>query len=72
MLFAFYFRLSSSAGYLYGLEKFWAFLKYSKREVPINWKIKNWLSKFIRLEDFRGTTNRVGWLCSTVVFLLFR
>jgi len=48
------------AGHLYGLEKFWAFLKYSRREVPINWKIKSWLSKFMRLEDFRGTVNRVS------------
>jgi len=48
------------AGHLYGLEKFWAFLKYSGREVPINWKIKSWLSKFMRLEDFRGTVNKVS------------
>jgi len=51
--------LMKHAGHLYGLEKFWAFLKYSRREVPINWQIKTWLSKFMRLEDFRGTANRV-------------
>jgi len=50
------------AGHLYGLEKFWAFLKYSRREVPINWQIKTWLSKFMRLEDFRGTANRVCFI----------
>ena len=43
-----------NAGHLYGLEKFWAFLKYSKRNVVINWKIQGWLNKFQRMEDFRG------------------
>jgi len=46
------------AGHLYGLEKFWAFLYYSKRDVPIDWRIRGWLNKFKRLEDFRGTAAR--------------
>ena len=41
------------AGQLYGLEKFWAFLKYSRRSVDINPKLKESLSKFKRLADFR-------------------
>jgi len=44
-------------GHLYGLEKFWAFLKYSKRNVVINWKIQGWLNKFQRMEDFRGAVS---------------
>ncbi|XP_009068387.1 PREDICTED: la-related protein 1, partial [Acanthisitta chloris] len=42
------------AGQLYGLEKFWAFLKYSKaKNLDINSKLQEYLSKFKRLEDFR-------------------
>ena len=40
-------------GQLYGLEKFWAFLKYSRREVELDPKLSQWLSKYRRLEDFR-------------------
>jgi hypothetical protein len=40
-------------GQLYGLEKFWAFLKYSRRDVTTDPRLKNWLSKYQRLEDFR-------------------
>jgi len=40
-------------GQLYGLEKFWAFLKYSRRNVVVDPKLQNWLSKYQRLEDFR-------------------
>ncbi|KAL3879979.1 hypothetical protein ACJMK2_032252 [Sinanodonta woodiana] len=40
-------------GQLYGLEKFWAFLKYSRKYVDIDPKLKEWLSKYKRLEDFR-------------------
>lgn len=51
-------RLSSrclvSPGQLYGLEKFWAFLKYSKaKSLEIDPKLQIYLSKFKRLEDFR-------------------
>ncbi|KAL5012494.1 hypothetical protein ScPMuIL_011045, partial [Solemya velum] len=41
------------AGQLYGLEKFWAFLKYSRKKAEIDPKLKEWLSKYRRLEDFR-------------------
>uniref|UniRef100_A0A3Q2UN79 La-related protein 1-like n=1 Tax=Fundulus heteroclitus TaxID=8078 RepID=A0A3Q2UN79_FUNHE len=42
------------AGQLYGLEKFWAFLKYSKaKNLEIDPKLQECLSKFKRLEDFR-------------------
>uniref|UniRef100_A0A8C9VX77 La ribonucleoprotein 1, translational regulator n=1 Tax=Scleropages formosus TaxID=113540 RepID=A0A8C9VX77_SCLFO len=42
------------AGQLYGLEKFWAFLKYSKtKNMEIDPKLQEYLSKFKRLEDFR-------------------
>lgn len=41
------------AGQLYGLEKFWAFLKYSRRQVDVDPKVRQWLSKYKRLEDFR-------------------
>ncbi|CAI9725419.1 Hypothetical predicted protein [Octopus vulgaris] len=40
-------------GQLYGLEKFWAFLKYSRRNVDVDSKLKQWLSTYKRLEDFR-------------------
>ena len=41
-------------GQLYGLEKFWAFLKYSKaKTMEIDPKLQEYLSKFKRLEDFR-------------------
>lgn len=43
-----------SSGQLYGLEKFWAFLKYSKaKSLEIDPKLQIYLSKFKRLEDFR-------------------
>lgn len=41
-------------GQLYGLEKFWAFLKYSRiKNQPIDPKLQEHLSKFRNLEDFR-------------------
>lgn len=40
-------------GQLYGLEKFWAFLKYSRKHIDFDPKLKEWLSKYKRLEDFR-------------------
>lgn len=44
----------SCPGQLYGLEKFWAFLKYSKiKNQPIDPKLQEHLSKFRNLEDFR-------------------
>lgn len=46
-------------GQLYGLEKFWAFLKYSKaKNLDINSKLQEYLSKFKRLEDFRVDVSR--------------
>ena len=41
------------SGQLYGLEKFWAFLKYSRIKVNIDKRLKQMLSKYKRLEDFR-------------------
>jgi len=35
------------------LEKFWAFLKYSRRNVNVDPKLRQWLAKYQRLEDFR-------------------
>lgn len=41
------------AGRLYGLEKFWAFLHYSKRDLEINPKVKELLQKYKTVDDFR-------------------
>lgn len=41
-------------GQLYGLEKFWAFLKYSRmKNQPIDPKLQEHLRQFKNLEDFR-------------------
>lgn len=42
-------------GQLYGLEKFWAFLKYYKHsdQLHVDSKLKEYLSKFQSIEDFR-------------------
>ena len=49
----------ASTGQLYGLEKFWAFLKYSKnKSMEIDPKLQEHLSKFKRLEDFRIDASR--------------
>ncbi|CAF0744012.1 unnamed protein product [Brachionus calyciflorus] len=40
-------------GQLYGLEKFWAFLKYSRKRPDINPRLSEILKKYKRLEDFR-------------------
>lgn len=44
-----------SPGQLYGLEKFWAFLKYYKHtdKLQVEPKLKEYLSKFKSIEDFR-------------------
>ncbi|CAF1396506.1 unnamed protein product [Rotaria sordida] len=41
------------AGQLYGLEKFWAFLKYSREKPNINSKLEEILKNYRNLEDFR-------------------
>lgn len=43
------------SGQLYGLEKFWAFLKYYKhsQKLCVDPKLKEYLSKFKTIEDFR-------------------
>ena len=46
-------------GQLYGLEKFWAFLKYSRRNVNVDPKLRQWLAKYQRLEDFRVDVSAV-------------
>ncbi|CAF4302015.1 unnamed protein product, partial [Rotaria sordida] len=38
---------------LYGLEKFWAFLKYSRQKLKINPKLEEILKNYRNLEDFR-------------------
>ncbi len=38
---------------MYGLEKFWAFLKYSRQKPKIKPKLEEILKKYKRLEDFR-------------------
>ncbi|CAF1289602.1 unnamed protein product [Rotaria sordida] len=38
---------------LYGLEKFWVFLKYSRQKPKINSKLKEILKNYKNLEDFR-------------------
>ena len=40
-------------GQLYGLEKFWAYLKYSRKKPEINPRLNEILKKYKRLEDFR-------------------
>ena len=40
-------------GQLYGLEKFWAFLKYSRKRPDITPRLAEILKKYKRLEDFR-------------------
>lgn len=51
---------SPTAGQLYGLEKFWAFLKYSKiKNQPIEPKLQEHLSQFKNLEDFRVVVSHV-------------
>lgn len=42
-------------GQLYGLEKFWAFLKYYKgsRKLTVDPKLKEYLENFKTIEDFR-------------------
>ncbi|CAF4058771.1 unnamed protein product [Rotaria sordida] len=41
------------AGQLYGLEKFWAFLKYSRQKPKINSKLEEALKNYKNREDFR-------------------
>ncbi|CAF4286202.1 unnamed protein product, partial [Rotaria sordida] len=38
---------------LYGLEKFWTFLKYSRQKPKINPKLEEILKNYKNLEDFR-------------------
>ncbi len=40
-------------GQLYGLEKFWAYLRYSRKKPEINPRLNEILKKYKRLEDFR-------------------
>ncbi|CAF1528118.1 unnamed protein product, partial [Rotaria sordida] len=41
------------AGQLYGLEKFWTFLKYSRQKPKINRKLEEILKNYKNLQDFR-------------------
>lgn len=66
-LFFGFFFFFPSPGQLYGLEKFWAFLKYSKaKNLDINSKLQEYLSKFKRLEDFRVDVSRHN-SCTTLL-----
>lgn len=52
------------SGQLYGLEKFWAFLKYSKiKNQPIDPKLQEHLRKFKNLEDFRVVVSPLELSC---------
>ncbi|CAF4390160.1 unnamed protein product, partial [Rotaria sordida] len=42
------------ADQLYGLEKFWTFLKYSRQKPKINRKLEEILKNYKNLEDFRA------------------
>lgn len=54
--------VSAPPGQLYGLEKFWAFLKYSKiKNQPIDPKLQEHLSQFKNLEDFRVVVSVQKW-----------
>ena len=62
-----HFGLFFYTGQLYGLEKFWAFLKYSRKHIDFDPKLKEWLTKFKRLEDFRVD---VSCICSLTYYHL--
>lgn len=58
-------------GHLYGLEKFWAFLKYYKGHQPldISPELTKRLSKFKTLEDFRvAAAADVGFLTQSFYY----
>lgn len=48
-------RLVAFAGQLYGIEKYWAFLKYYKsaKQLPVDARLKELLASFKTVEDFR-------------------
>lgn len=48
-----FFIISFCSGQLYGLEKFWAFLKYSRRRPKVDQKLEEILKNYKCLEDFR-------------------
>lgn len=63
------------SGHLYGLEKFWAFLHYTKRDEEANFaslnispKIAEWLKKYSTLDDFRAN---VSWIFLVYEVLYF-
>ena len=59
---------SFPTGQLYGLEKFWAFLKYSKaKNLDIDPKLQEYLGKFRRLEDFRVDVSKSLFLSLVVL-----
>lgn len=45
----------SHSGQLYGLEKFWAFMKYYKNsdQLEVSEKLQGYLNQFVTIEDFR-------------------
>ncbi len=59
-------------GQLYGLEKFWAYLKYSRKKPEITPRLSEILKKYKRLEDFR-VVNVINKFLSTffVNFFIF-
>lgn len=58
----------SSAGQLYGLEKFWAFMKYYKHaeKLTVEPRLKEHLSKFKTIEDFRVLEPQINELLEGV------
>jgi len=69
--------LLESTGQLYGLEKFWAFLKYYKNsdQLHVDPKLQEYLSKFKSIEDFRVVEVSIikkmeSYLSLIIVFLI--
>lgn len=61
-------------GQLYGLEKFWAFLKYYKHSsnLQVDPKLKQYLSKFKSIEDFRVVEVNIIFSLEIVILILFK
>ncbi len=47
------------AGHLYGLEKFWAYLHYSKNSIDVNPKLSEPLKKYKTLGNFRANVSAI-------------
>lgn len=59
-------------GQLYGLEKFWAYLKYSQSKTQsIDPKLQEYLCSFKKLEDFRVDVSFKFFHCIIFITLIF-